>query len=60
MCLQYDGEILYGKVLGRLLSFVIIGINVILKNVIILLITKKGYHTNTDELSSITRGVFIA
>jgi hypothetical protein len=46
--------------LGQSVSFIIIAVNLILKSVIIKGITWVGEDTNSEQLSSITNGVFIA
>ena len=47
-------------ILGTSISFIIIGVNVILKTSIISLITWVGEDTVSEQLSSITNGVFYA
>ena len=47
-------------ILGTSISFIIIAVNLILKTVIIKLITWIGEDTVSEQLSSITNGVFYA
>jgi hypothetical protein len=49
-----------GKLIGGGVSFIIVIINLILKIVIIASITWVGEDTNSEQLSSITNGVFAA
>lgn len=51
---------LHGKVYGQAVAFVIIAVNLILKALIIALITWVKEDTVSQQLSSITNGVFIA
>jgi hypothetical protein len=48
------------KVFGSSIAFVIVIINLILKAIIIASITWVGEDTNSEQLSSITNGVFAA
>jgi len=48
------------KILGQSVAFIIIAVNLILRNVIIKGITWVGQATNSEQLSSITNGVFVA
>jgi|TARA_B110000285_G_scaffold209861_1_gene251219 hypothetical protein len=48
------------KVLGTSISFAIVAINTILKEMIIFLITWIGEDTVSAQLASITNGVFYA
>lgn len=48
------------KIFGQSVAFVIIAVNLILKTVIIKGITWVGEDTNSEQLSSITNGVFVA
>jgi len=47
-------------VIGQSIAFTIIAINLVLKIVIIKSITWVGEDTNSEQLSSITNGVFVA
>jgi hypothetical protein len=47
-------------ILGTSIGFIIIGVNLILKMSIIALITWIGEDTVSEQLSSITNGVFYA
>jgi len=49
-----------GKAFGTSVAFVIIAVNLILKTSIIKLITWVGEDTCSEQLASITNGVFIA
>lgn len=60
MCKAYYKDVIYSKVLGQSISFIIIAVNLILKNAIIGLITWVGEDTNSEQLGSITNGVFYA
>jgi hypothetical protein len=60
VCENYFKDKTNSKNLGTLISFIIIGVNTILKNVIIALITWIGEDTVSEQLSSITNGVFYA
>jgi len=60
VCTKFTDMLLYGKVFGQLIAFVIIGVNVILKTVIIKLITWISVDTESEQLTAISTGVFIA
>ena len=47
-------------IIGNSVSFIIIGINIFLKELIIRMITWVGEDTHSERLSSITNGVFAA
>jgi hypothetical protein len=51
---------LKSKVLGQSVAFIIIAINIVLRILIIKGITWVGEDTNSEQLSSITNGVFLA
>ena len=57
---MYFSDKLMSLVLGTSISFIIIFVNVILKMSIINLITWVGEDTVSEQLSSITNGVFYA
>ena len=57
---MFSKDQLASKILGSSVSIIIIVVNLILKNVIIRGITWVGEDTNSEQLSSITNGVFIA
>jgi hypothetical protein len=59
-CAAYFKDKFNSKVLGTSISFIIIAVNVILKNVIIKLIESIKHDTYSQRLASITNGVFIA
>ena len=48
ICVQYQNMKIYGKIFGTLIAFVVIGVNVILKNVIILLIEWISVDTESE------------
>jgi len=60
MCSIYASDKLRSLIFGQSIAFVIIAINIVLKIVIIKGITWVGQDTNSEQLSSITNGVFIA
>jgi hypothetical protein len=60
VCKQYFEDKAYSAKLGGGISLVIVVINLILKTVIIELITWIGEDTISEQLSSITNGVFYA
>jgi len=45
ICLQYSNDILYSKIIGQSIAFIIIGVNVILKFIIIGLVEWIGEDT---------------
>ena len=60
MCAKFSSDQLNSKILGQSVAFIIIAVNLILKTVIIKGITWVGEDTNSEQLSSITNGVFAA
>ena len=60
MCKFYFGDEIVSLLIGYSISFLIIAINLILKKVIIALITWVGEDTLSEQISSITNGVFYA
>jgi hypothetical protein len=60
VCKMYFSDKLMSMILGTSISFIIIFVNVILKMSIINLITWVGEDTVSEQLSSITNGVFYA
>lgn len=60
VCKAYNSDVLKSKVYGTSVSMIIVVVNQILKMVIISGITWVGEDTNSEQLSSITNGVFIA
>jgi len=60
MCDQYLSDKLMSKILGTSIGFIIIAVNLILKTCIIKLITWIGEDTVSEQLASITNGVFYA
>lgn len=60
MCKTYFSDVIYSKVIGQSIAFIIIAVNTILRLVIIALITWVGEDTNSEQLGSITNGVFYA
>lgn len=59
-CKAYSSDQTTSKILGQSVAFVIIAINTVLKIVIIKGITWVGEDTNSEQLASVTNGVFIA
>lgn len=59
-CKVYFSDKITSKVLGQMIAFVIIAFNLILKTIIIKLISSIRYDTQSEMLSQITNGVFIA
>jgi len=51
---------LKGKILGQSISFVIIGINIILKFTILYMVIAIGEETASQQKATVTRGVFLA
>ncbi len=60
ICDNYFFDKYYSKALGQSIAFIIIGVNIVLKTVIIKLITWIGEDTISERLASITNGVFYA
>lgn len=60
ICTQYYSDQKWSKALGTGISFIIIIVNAILKTTIIKLIQWVGEDTWSEQLSSVTRGVFFA
>lgn len=60
MCKQYFSDKLMSKILGTSIGFIIIAVNIVLKTCIIKLITWIGEDTVSEQLASITNGVFYA
>jgi hypothetical protein len=60
ICQAYASDASKSKILGTAVAFVIIGVNLILKKVIIKLIEWIAEDTYSQQLSSITNGVFYA
>jgi len=60
ICTQYFSDKIKSLVIGQSIAFTIIAINLVLKIVIIKSITWVGEDTNSEQLSSITNGVFVA
>lgn len=60
VCQAYFEDKKMSMILGTSISFIIIIVNTILKMVIINLITWIGEDTVSEQLSSITNGVFYA
>ena len=60
ICQLYTADKLKSKIFGQSVAFIIIIVNLILKTVIIKGITWVGEDTNSEQLSSITNGVFAA
>jgi hypothetical protein len=60
ICDQYSKDSFQAFVMQNSISFLTIGANIVLKEVIIMLTQWVGYETFSTELTSITRGVFLA
>jgi len=60
MCTQYRKDSSFSKLLGTSVAFFIIGVNVILKILIIKLIEWISEDTYSQQLTSITNMVFLA
>jgi len=60
MCSFYFGDIIIAKLVGYSISFLIIIVNLILKNRIISMTTWVGEDTLSEQIASITNGVFYA
>jgi len=60
VCLDFKSLQLTGKIFGTGIAFVIIAVNLVLKTVIIKLITWIKVDTESEQLTAISTGVFIA
>jgi hypothetical protein len=60
ICLEYFNDIIWSKIIGQSIAFIIIGVNIILKMIIINLVYWVGEDTQSEQKSSITNGVFYA
>jgi hypothetical protein len=60
ICQILKKDQLISKIFGQSVAFVIIAINLVLKTIIIKGITWVGEDTNSEQLASITNGVFVA
>jgi hypothetical protein len=60
VCSKYDSIKLQGKLFGTAIAFVIIAVNLVLKTAIIKLITWISVDTESEQLTAISTGVFIA
>lgn len=60
LCTDYRKDMMWSKLLGNLVAFFIIGVNAILKILIIKLIIWIGEDTFSKRLTSITNMVFAA
>lgn len=60
ICKKYIDDTMFARVLGGVMSFSIVVINTILRMVMISLIKWIGEDTYSQQLKSITNGVFIA
>lgn len=60
VCSKYDSIKITGKLFGTAIAFVIIAVNLVLKTVIIKLITWIKVDTESEQLTAISTGVFIA
>jgi hypothetical protein len=59
VCQKYQSDKFNGKILGMMMSFIIVSINWILRNIMITLIKSIGQDTYSQQLKSITNGVFV-
>ena len=60
MCQDYFGDIFWSKITGQSIAFIIVGVNLALKAIIIALVEWVGEETLSEQKSSITRGVLFA
>ena len=60
ICEQYYNDIIWSKIIGQSIAFIIIAVNVALKMLIINLVYWVGEDTQSEQKSSITKGVFYA
>lgn len=60
ICNQYFDNIIWSKIIGQSIAFIIIAVNVALKLLIINLVYWIGEDTQSQQKSSITNGVFYA
>ena len=60
ICKQYSDDLLWSKILGQSIAFIIIAVNLILKAVIIQLCFWIGEDTESEQKAIITNGVFYA
>lgn len=60
ICKEYVEDKLQSAIIGQSVAFIIIAVNLILKSVTIAGITWVGEDTNSEQLASITNGVFVA
>lgn len=60
ICKQYANDLLWSKILGQSIAFIIIAVNLILKAVIIQLCFWIGEDTESEQKAIITNGVFYA
>ena len=60
ICQQYFKDKLWSAILGQSIAFIIIGVNVVLKMIIIQLVMWIGEDTQSEQKSSIVNGVFYA
>lgn len=57
---MFGGDVIKSKVLGQSVAFIIIAVNIVLKMATVKGITWVGEDTNSQQLGSITNGVFVA
>lgn len=60
ICKQYFDDMDWSFIMQNSISFVTISVNFILKEIIIRLTKWVGYETYSKELTSITKGIFLA
>jgi len=58
LCTDYTNSKWYLLIFGNGISFVIVAINIVLKTIMIKLITWIGYDTHSEQLTTITNGIF--
>lgn len=60
ICRNFFIDMLIAKIFGQSISFIVIGINVILKYSIMYLVYWIGEETASQQKATVTRGVFLA
>lgn len=59
ICKAYFGDILKSKILGQSIAFIVVFMNVIIKQTVRYLVTYIGEETASEQKRSVTRGVFL-
>lgn len=57
-CKKYDGVAFWAFVMNNALSYVIVGVNYVIRTIMICLISKIGYASETEQLKKITSATF--